>query len=112
MNKGLEAERRAEQFLSSRGLTLVERNYRCVQGELDLIMDERGTTVFVEVRLRSHRGFASAAESVTATKQHKLRQAAAHFLAGQPARAQGPCRFDVLAFDGEQTEPHWINNAF
>lgn len=112
MNKGLAAERRAEQFLVSRGLSLIERNYRCPQGELDLIMDERGTTVFVEVRLRSHRGFASAAESVTAAKQSKLRHAAQHFLAGQPARAHGPCRFDVLAYDGELAEPHWINNAF
>lgn len=112
MNKGQAAERRAEHFLLSRGLSLVARNYRCPQGELDLIMDEGGTTVFVEVRLRSHRGFASAAESVTAAKQKKLSRAAAHFLASQPARAQAPCRFDVLAYDGEQSEPLWINNAF
>lgn len=110
MTSGVAAEQAACQFLQQQGLNLVARNYRCRQGELDLIMLDKQTLVFVEVRLRSHSTFGGAVASVTAAKQRKLIQAARHFLS-QYAESR-PCRFDILAFEPSQPTPIWIRHAF
>lgn len=86
-SSGARAEQRAEQWLTRRGLHLLVRNYRCRQGEIDLIMKDGNTLVFVEVRLRSRSEFGSAAASVGHAKQRRLVKAAAHFLAHRPALA-------------------------
>lgn len=107
---GRDAERQAEAFLESRGLTPVARNWRCRFGEIDLVMRDGATLVFVEVRLRSRSDFGGAAASVTAAKQRKLLAAASQYLSG--LRAMPPCRFDVVALSGPSRDPEWIRNAF
>jgi putative endonuclease len=101
--------------LERQGLTLVQRNYRVAAGpharggEVDLILRERdGTLVFVEVRARSNAAFGGAAASVTAGKQRRLVFAAQHFL--RRYATLPPCRFDVVAIEGEGVE--WLRAAF
>jgi putative endonuclease len=93
----------------------VARNYRVAAGprafggEVDLIVRDRdGTLVFVEVRVRLSRRHGGAAASITATKQRRVRLAATHFL--QSFASPPPCRFDVIAIDGDDLE--WIRAAF
>jgi putative endonuclease len=107
---GRSAESRAERHLKAQGLTLVARNWRCRFGEIDLVMRDGGTLVFVEVRLRSHSGYGGAAASVTASKQRKLLAAAKLYLASLPTLP--PCRFDVVALADDHAEPDWIRSAF
>ena len=110
---GEEAEARALAHLLQHGLALVERNYRVARGpnarggEVDLILRERdGTLVFAEVRARRSLSHGGAAASVGALKQRRLVFAAQHYL----LRRQPPCRFDVIAIDGERIE--WLKGAF
>ncbi|MEN6586666.1 MAG: YraN family protein [Sulfuricella sp.] len=105
---GQEAENLSAEFLQRQGLRLVARNYRCRMGEIDLVMDDRGTLVFVEVRLRSNKHFGGAGASITAHKQGKLVRAAQHYL--QQQAVQPPCRFDAVLLDGGRLE--WIKDAF
>lgn len=105
---GRAAEDFAADYLQRRGLKLVERNYRCRLGEIDLVMDDGGAMVFVEVRLRSSGNFGGAAASITAHKQSKLIRAAQHYL--QHLSRQPPCRFDAVLLDGTKIE--WIKDAF
>ena len=106
---GQTAEARAEAFLVKQGLAPVARNWRCRFGEIDLIMQDGATRVFVEVRLRSRNDFGGAAASVTPAKQRKLLAAARQYLSG--LQTLPPCRFDVVALDGSSA-PDWIKNAF
>lgn len=108
---GKDAERNAETWLTNQGLQLVQRNLRCRLGEIDLIMTDGHHLVFIEVRHRKHRLYGGAAASVDWRKQRKLVQAARFFLAGNPYWANYPCRFDVIAFEGNN-EPLWYRNAF
>jgi len=108
IQSGAQAEDSAAEFLERQGLKLVERNYRCRMGEIDLIMDDRATRVFVEVRLRRNRDFGGAAESITQSKQGKLIRAAQYYLQQLPK--QPPCRFDAVLLDGFKIE--WIKDAF
>ena len=108
-------EARALAHLLRQGLTLVQRNYRVARGpqarggEIDLILRERdGTLVFVEVRARRDTAHGGAAASIGAVKQRRLVFAAQHFLA--TLRTVPPCRFDVIAIDGERIE--WLRAAF
>lgn len=110
---GKHAEQLAETYLNKHGLRLLQRNYRCRGGEIDLIMTDNGTLVFVEVRYRKHQMFGGAAASVDRRKQQRLQLAARHYL--QQHRAENRvCRFDVIAIspgaDG-QNAVEWINNA-
>lgn len=111
---GREAELCARRYLERQGLRLLQANYRCRQGELDLVMEEGRTLVFVEVRYRSNQRFGTGAESVDGSKQRKLICAAQHFLQSHPRLAARPCRFDVVALGpanrGQSVE--WIANAF
>lgn len=108
---GAQAEAQAAAFLAKTGLKILARNVRFRDGELDLVCDDRGTTVFVEVRLRRHGGFGGAAESITAAKRARLVAAAQRYLAAQPRLAARPCRFDCVLFDAGG-EPRWIRDAF
>ncbi len=112
---GDEGEALALQHLQRAGLVLVERNYRVARGprarggEVDLILRDRdGTLVFVEVRARSDAGHGGAAASVGSAKQRRIVLAARHYLMRLPAPP--PCRFDVVALDGERIE--WLRAAF
>ena len=107
---GRAAEQLAARFLEGHGLVVLERNFRCRAGEVDLIARDGDTLVFVEVRLRSGSGFGGAAASVDARKQAKVLRAARYYLAGQPEQ---PCRCDVVALDGLGTARiEWIRDAF
>ena len=106
------AEDRALQHLQAQGLQLVQRNYRTPGrggGEIDLILrDADGTLVFVEVRQRSARDYGGALSSITPVKQRRIVFAARHFLL--KLRQEPPCRFDVVALEGEKLE--WYPAAF
>jgi putative endonuclease len=106
---GQSAESRAEALLKTHGLKLVARNWRCRFGEIDLVMQDDATLVFVEVRLRSRSDFGGAAASVTPAKQKKLLAAARQYLT--TLKTLPPCRFDVVALSGDAA-PDWIKNAF
>lgn len=110
-NTGAKAEQLAAAFLQRQGLKLVETNYRCRFGEIDLICHDRNTLVFVEVRLRGNDAYGGAAASITTSKQHKLVLAARHYL--QRLRASPACRFDVVLLRGlRDNDIEWIRNAF
>lgn len=101
----------ARRYLEQAGLTFVAANVVLRGGELDLIMLEQQTWVFVEVRFRRNAHFGCAAASITHRKQQRLLHTAARWLAQQGASlATSPCRFDVLAITGNQLE--WLPNAF
>jgi putative endonuclease len=106
---GIEAEDLALTYLQGQGLRLKARNYTCRLGEIDLVLLDGATLVFVEVRQRTHRTFGGAAESITARKREKLIATARHFLARQ--RSLPPCRFDAILIYGEG-QIEWIRDAF
>lgn len=108
--RGADAETLAAAYLETQGLLVLERNYRCRLGEIDLVAREGGTTVFVEVRRRASSAFGGAAASITAAKRAKLVKAARHYLSRQ--RSDPPCRFDALLIEGEPARIEWIRNAF
>lgn len=97
-------------FLQSHGLRLVRANFLCRHGEIDLVMRDGATVVFVEVRYRRSGAFGGALGSITAAKRRKLISAAHLWLAWHPQDALRPCRFDVVAFEGGRME--WIRGAF
>ncbi len=104
---GAAGEDQALAYLQQQGLRLVERNFRCKMGEIDLIMREDGVLVFVEVRARADGRHGGAAASITPAKQRRLIRAAQFYL--QRLRTLPACRFDVIAIDGEVL--HWLSNA-
>lgn len=109
-NAGLNAEKLAATFLINRGLKLVAQNYHCRFGEIDLIMLDANTLVFIEVRLRKNPTFGSAAASITAQKKQKLILTAQHYL---QTYGESQCRFDAIlmhALNAQSIE--WIRNAF
>lgn len=113
--RGDAGEALALAHLQRHGLTLVQRNYRVAGGpharggEVDLILRDRdGTLVFVEVRMRTASRHGGAADSVTAAKQRRLVFAATHYL--MAFASPPPCRFDVVAIDGNSLD--WVRGAF
>jgi putative endonuclease len=111
LQRGENAEQQACDFLISQNLTLIERNFRCYYGEIDLIMKDEKTLVFVEVRYRKNAKFGSALESVTRSKQQKLISAAEIYLNMLQNDELMPMRFDVVGILGEG-ELQWVKNAF
>ncbi len=111
---GAAAEGRAAEFLEQAGLRLVARNYRSPHGEIDLIMQQDQTLVFVEVRFRGRGDFGTPAETVDRRKQSRLRATAEHYLQRDQRASKRPCRFDIVAVSpttkGDRVE--WIRNAF
>lgn len=109
IDKGELYEDQALTFLLQQGQVLVGRNYRCKWGELDLLMDEQGVLVIVEVRYRKNDRYGSALESITAAKQARIIAATKHYIVAK--KIDQPIRFDVVAITGD-TSPQWIKNAF
>jgi len=107
-------ERYARAELERAGLSCLAQNYTTRHGELDLVMRERHTIVFVEVRYRKSASHGDAAASVTPTKQAKLILAAQQWLAAHPQHAKLACRFDVVSYDGppEIVRREWLRGAF
>lgn len=105
-SRGQAAEEQALRYLEQQGMVLIERNFSCRCGEIDLIMRAKQTLVFVEVRQRSSRRFGGAVASVTVTKQARLVQTAALYL--QRFARPPACRFDLVAIDGDMLE--WLQD--
>tara|TARA_R110001599_G_scaffold353840_1_gene599741 strand:- start:23675 stop:24028 length:354 start_codon:yes stop_codon:yes gene_type:complete len=104
---GQQGEDDALIYLQQRGLQLIERNFRCKGGEIDLLMQDKKTLVFVEVRKRGRSQYGGAAASVTTAKQQRLIIAAQYYL--QRYTMPPPCRFDVIAIDDGAIS--WLKNA-
>jgi putative endonuclease len=104
------SEQQACRFLEAKGLRLLTQNYRCMSGEIDLIMQHGNDVVFVEVRTRNHKGYGNPFESVNFAKQRKLHKTATHFLQKQNWIDKVDCRFDIIGISNGQIE--WIQNAF
>jgi putative endonuclease len=112
---GQAAENQALEFLQGQGLKLLTRNWRCKGGELDLVMLDADTVVFVEVRYRLHASFGGALGSIDGRKQKRLVLAASLFLQKERRWAAQPCRFDVVALQGSHHAGRplqWLKNAF
>ncbi|MEM8512552.1 putative endonuclease [Massilia sp. MP_M2] len=105
--QGHQYELAAATFLRRHRLAPVEENFRCKGGEIDLIMRDGATLVFVEVRQRASSAQGGAAASITPAKIRRLVCAAQVYLLRFPVTP--PCRFDVIAIDGEQIE--WLQNV-
>jgi putative endonuclease len=111
---GTHMENIALHYLQKQGLRLLERNFQCFSGEIDLIMRDRVQVIFVEVRHRGHAKYGSALESITPAKIQKLTKAATLYLQRKKWLYTVSSRFDVVALDGDSTEPvvSWIKNAW
>jgi putative endonuclease len=114
-NLGQQAEALASQYLQKQNLTLIDQNYHCRRGEIDLIMQDQHTLVFIEVRYRKNARFGSALESVDHRKQAKIITTAEHYLL-QSKHEYFDYRFDVIAImpmqNSDKPEITWIKNAF
>ncbi len=110
--RGAAVETAALGHLRSAGLSPLARNVRYKGGELDLVMRDGGTTVFVEVRYRADVRYGGGAASVDLRKRRKLVLAARLFLLSHPELAQQPCRFDVVEASGEPPRLNWLRDAF
>ena len=107
---GGQAEKLAAAYLNRQGLKLVASNYQCRFGEIDLIMRDGKSIVFVEVRLRSNTSFGGAAMSITPSKQQRLARTAEHYL---QQHGESACRFDAILMSKMDMENiEWIKNAF
>lgn len=113
--RGDAAETACANWLSAQGLRLICRNWRSRMGEIDLVMRDGSTVVFIEVRFRSSSDHGGAVASVHQHKQRRLVAAARHYLARRPQHAACPCRFDVVAMTRDEQGEFafdWIQSAF
>ncbi len=108
LQRGASTEQLACTYLQANGLKLIQQNYRLRMGEIDLIMRDGNTIVFVEVRYRKNNHYGGALYSVDPRKQMRLIRTAQHYLQSHAPNA--PARFDVIAVDGGN-DIHWIKNA-
>ncbi|MCI4411777.1 MAG: YraN family protein [Thiotrichales bacterium] len=110
--KGQHSEQLAKNLLEASGLTCIAENFRCRRGEIDLIFLTNDTLVFVEVRLRENKHYASAAESITYRKQQRILRTALYFLHTHHQYQDCNLRFDVVLFHTLNQHPEWIQSAF
>ena len=100
--EGTAYEKRAAQYLEERGYKVLSHNYRCRQGEVDLIAQDGEYLVFVEVKYRKDARSGYGSEAVSWQKQRRIINTARWYLAQHERNADTPCRFDVVSFLGEQ----------
>ena len=110
---GARGELLAEQFLKKQGYRIVERNFRCKFGEIDLIGFKKGVLSFIEVKTRSSDAFGQPIDSVDKAKQRRLIRLANYYLYKKRAQPELPCQFDVVAImlKGNKPEIELITNA-
>ena len=108
LQRGSDTEQLACEHLQANGLRLLQRNYRLKMGEIDLIMRDGVTIVFVEVRYRKTQRYGGALHSIDPRKQARIIRTAQYYLQYHAPNALA--RFDVVAVEGQQL--HWIKNAF
>ena len=108
------AEKVACEALQLKGLQLIDYNFSTTLGEIDLIMRDGSTLVFIEVRQRRSAAYGLAEETIGHKKQEKIRRVANQFLQRDSKGYDQQCRFDVFAVNGDQTEKtiRWIKSAF
>lgn len=107
---GTAYEQAALFYLEQRGYEILETNYRCRFGEIDVIARHKGYLVFLEVKYRSHGTKGRALEAVTRKKQAVITKVAAWYLMERRLGDQVPCRFDVVGIDAEEVTV--LENAF
>lgn len=112
--QGKKAEQHALRYLKKQGLQLIKHNFHSRRGEIDLIMRQGESIVFIEVRKRSNTSHGGALESISQQKQQRIIHTAHYYLQQHPKHANQPCRFDVIAIEGveKQEKIQWIQNAF
>jgi len=113
--RGKVTEAFAENYLINQGLTPIDRNVHCRQGEIDLVMRDDEIIVFIEVKYRKNNNFGGAIEAVSIAKQNKIRHCVAFFFQQANLNEYNtPCRFDVIALEGNINQPQvtWLKNAF
>lgn len=110
--KGDYFERQAEHFLSQQGLTLISRNYHCKFGEIDLIMQDKTTLVFVEVKYRKSNAFGGALNALSQTKQQRLTRTLMYYLK-QHNLESSAFRVDFVAINGQNPYQFtWLKSVF
>jgi putative endonuclease len=112
---GFSAERIASRYLGKHGVTVVERNFQCRLGEIDIVATDGQCLAFIEVRYRGPGSYSRAAPTVDRAKQSRLIRTAAMYLARNQSRANQAVRFDVVAIDAEadgSCRIDWIRDAF
>ena len=108
--RGSRYEEQALAYLKKHHLKLIAKNFHAKTGEIDLIMVENQTIVFVEVRYRKSADYGSSLESINYTKQQKIKKTAQYFLYRHAVYQKHMARFDVIAIDGDKLE--WVKAAF
>ena len=108
--EGSRYEQLAARYLEQKGMDVLELNYRCRTGEIDIIARDGGYLVFVEVKYRRDDKMGNPKEAVDRKKQKKISMTASYYLMRKCGRMDIPCRFDVAAVLGEQIEV--VKNAF
>ncbi|WP_144211976.1 YraN family protein [Shewanella donghaensis] len=108
MNQGQHAELMARTYLEQQGLQFVVQNQRYRFGEIDLIMRDKQSWVFVEVKYRSSTQFGGALSALSSAQISRIRKAAAQYL--QTHKINAPCRFDVIAINGSDIQ--WLQGCF
>lgn len=112
--RGRAAEEQALHFLQQYGLKPLEKNYRTPRGEVDLIMLDNETIVFIEVRARSSDTYMKPLESIDKRKLENIIYASNHYLQKSKTGNDSSCRFDVVLLTNINSQPkiEWIKNAF
>lgn len=105
-------EELAAEYLKGQGLSVIEKNFRCRQGEIDLIARDGEYLVFVEVKYRQSEREGSSLAAVHKRKQRVICRTAWYYLAFCVGNMDIPCRFDVVGIDGKEEEISWVKNAF
>lgn len=109
--QGKQFEELACVYLTQQGLTLIEKNFYCPFGEIDLIMQDNSCWVFVEVRQRTYNDFGGAIHSISNTKQESWIKSAEYWLNQRNSGLDYcACRFDLVTFEDIQREPNWLIN--
>lgn len=107
---GTEYEDRAEEYLKQQGFIILERNFHSRSGEIDIVAKEDEYLVFIEVKYRRNNSSGSPLEAVNANKQKRICRTAFYYCFKHGYGERMPCRFDVIAIEGE--EILHIRNAF
>jgi len=107
---GDSAEEKARNYLIKQGIQILDTNYRCKLGEIDIIAKQDNTLLFVEVKFRKNSKFGSPSEMVTPQKQKRIVKSTQHYLQAHSNLANKACRFDVISI--QQNDIEWIKNAF
>ena len=110
---GSQQEKKALNFLKSKGLKLIKQNFNTKYGEIDIIMRDHNQIIFIEVKYRKSSLYGEASEMVTYSKQKKIINTSTCFLKKYNLYDKIPIRFDVISINNNPTSPiEWIQNAF